>query len=897
MKATHSRDALAEAAARARGHSPFLHRLFDRNSDFFELILADGVVAAHDAISVDAEADIAGALRQARQQLAMATALGDLSGILSFTETVHWLSDFADFAVDRAISVAFAERFDGEEVKGFAAIALGKHGSRELNYSSDVDLILLFDPATLPHRNRDEPQQVAVRIARRIVEILQERTEAGYVFRVDLRLRPSPEATPIALPVNAAISHYESSAEAWERAAFIRARTVGGDREFGDYFLSAIRPFIWRRALDFGAISEIRAMSRRIRDHYAQGQQLGPGYDLKRGRGGIREIEFYAQIHQLIHGGRDETLRAPATLDALAALSEAGQIDAGDAQQLSQSYVLLRTFEHRLQMVEDRQTHSLPPNEAALDNVARLHGLKDGAALLELLAGPVAHAGALYDDLEDEDRGERLPSDSDALENALQAAGFTRTGDGRRRIQGWREGSHATTRSPAAREALEAVLPSLIADFGASPDPLGAINRFDSLLDRLPSAVNFFRLLEARPGLGSLLASILSHSPALADEIARRAELFDGLIDATAFDPPEPLEELTSILRTRSRSGEYQLVLDRMRQLVGEERFALGVQLVCKAADPLDIAGGYARVAEAALAVLADATIAEFGEKHGRVPDSEPVILALGRLGGEALTHASDLDIVYLFTGDHGAESDGERPLGATTYYQRLAQRITAAMSVPTASGPLYEVDTRLRPSGNQGLLAVSLQGFACYHRDNASSWEHMALARARPVFGSDEAREKLSAMIGKILGRPRDAEQLREDVLEMRTRMAGHKRPASALDVKLVEGGLVDLEFCVHFVQLRNGVGVDPRLWEALAAQRDEGLIAPVLVEAHDLMTRLLVTMRLVSPESTAIAEPSRALVARACARADWRDLEIDYEAAREVVRAEWRRLIADEI
>ena len=750
---------------------------------------------------------------------------------------------------------------------------------------------MLFDPETMPH-DGDEPQRVAVRVGRKLTSLLQDRTGDGYVLRVDLRLRPSPEVTPIVLPVDGAISYYESSAEPWERAAFIRARPLAGDKALGERFLAAIKPFIWRRAVDFGAITDLHDISHRIRDHYAQGQRFGPGFDLKRGRGGIREIEFFAQIHQLIHGGREPGLRAPATLDALDALAGAGIIESEDAAKLAENYRLFRTIEHRLQMVDDRQTHELPKSDESLDNVAQLHGLSGGKELLGLLEPKIGFVATLYDGLQG-DSGPRMPADPELLDAVLVECGIRDPVEVRRRIETWRAGKYATTRSKAAQQALEALLPQFLEDIAAAPDPGFVVNRFDALLAKLPSALNIFRLIEARPGLGGMLVAILAHAPALADELSRRVELFDALIDARALDRPPPLDELVAIFRERSAADDYQLGLERMRQIVGEERFALGVQLIETVGDPLEIAAGYARVAEAAIVVLADRAVAEFEAVHGKVPDSELAILALGRLGGRALTHASDLDLVYLFTGDHCAESDGERPLGATAYYQRLAQRVTAALSVPTAAGPLYEVDTRLRPSGNQGLLAVSLASFEQYHRDAAWTWEHMALARSRPVYGSPEARDILSSILAEILARPRDRQRLIGDVRAMRAEIASHKPPSSEFDVKLISGGLVDLEFCVHFLQLATGTGISPEIGKAIAAQIDAGLLDPDMAEAHELLTRMLVTLRLVAPSSRDVPEPSRALVAKACGASDWQALMADCEAKRRIVARRFAALL----
>lgn len=875
----------ADAVGRARNHAPFLAILLDREPDLAAR-LAAGELPNLAEFRADPDAPIMPSLRQARRRLALAAAIGDLSGALDLTAVTCALTAFADHALDAAIRAAILERTPDAEPVGFVALALGKQGSRELNYSSDIDPIFLFDPATLPHREREDAQEAAVRIGKRVLEILQTRDGDGYVLRVDLRLRPSPEATPIALPVEAAIGYYESQALPWERAAFIRARACAGDIALGERFLAAIRPFVWRRALDFGAIGEIRGISRRIRGHH-KGQDFGPGYDLKRGRGGIREIEFFAQIHQLIHGGRDPGLRAPATRDALAALATAGLIGADDASALSDAYVLLRTIEHRVQMVDDRQTHELPSGER-LDNVARLHGLADGDALLDLLRAPVARVGTVYDAIEP-DQAERLPTDGEGLDAALAASGFGDVPAALRRIADWRGSTYPALRSAAAKDALEAVLPGLIAALGQSPEPDAALLRFDALLSRLPSAINVFRLLEARPALAQLLAAILSHAPTLAGALGRRAELLDGLIDATAL---EPVGSVAELMTDMSVAGlPYEAALDHVRRAVGEKRFALGAQIVAGTSDPLDVSAGYARVAEAAIATLTQAAVDEFAAAHGRVPDSEFVILALGRMGGGALTHASDLDLIYLFTGDFRAESDGDKPLGAVLYYNRLAQRVTAALSVATAAGPLYEVDTRLRPSGAQGPLVVSVEGFAKYQREDAWTWEHMALTRARPVFGSDAARAEVATVIADVLAGDRPQRDVVADAVKMRAEMAAHKPPAGPLDAKLLPGGLVDLEFAVHTVQLVQRAGFDHDLTRAIAALAERDLL-PDLREPLHLLTRLLVTLRLVAPDAAEPDATTRALIARAVGAEDWADVLARFEAARQEVSAAWARI-----
>lgn len=895
----------AHALQRARVEAPFLARGLDRLPDLEALLAAgrieDALAAAHKAGLGEPDTGIA--LRRRRLALAVALAIGDLAGALPLARVMGELSTFADHALDAAIIAAIQRRVPDAVPQGFSAIALGKHGAGELNYSSDIDPILLYDPDLLPRRARGDPAEAAQRIARTVVELLGAVTDEGYVFRVDLRLRPAAEVTPLALPFIAAITHYESSALAWERAAFIRARPASGDVAAGQAFLDAIRPFVWRRSLDFGAIAEIGRLTTRIRDHYAGGQAVGPGYDLKRGRGGIREVEFFAQTHQLIHGGRNPALRQRGTRAALDALAEAGIVAAEDAALLGASYDRLRTLEHRLQMIADQQTHSLPTDLAQLDAVARLEGLPSGATLVEELAQISDAVGSRFDGLiATYAPTGAVPVAARPLERELAALGFSEPGPLAARIESWDNGQYRALRSAEAREAFARLRATLLAALAAAPDPDRALLRWEGLLAGLPSAINVFQLLEARPALLGLVMRVLAHAPTLADELARRSDLLDTLIDRSAFDLPGSVESLAAEFRRCEAGDDYQCLLDSVRRKVGEWRFALGVQLIESQQgagwrDPLDVAAALSRIAEAAILVLAEAAQGEFLRPHGRIADSDLVILGLGRLGGAALTHASDLDLVFLFSGDHTQESDGPRPLGSTLYYNRLAQRVIAALSAPTAAGALYEVDVRLRPSGAQGPLAVSLESFARYQREEAWTWEHMALCRARPLSGTDADRSALAAIITQVLHAPREPEKLRADVLAMRAEMAQHKPPAGPLDVKLARGGLVDLEFLVHYLQLREHAALDPHLGCAVAGLGAAGLVPASLRAAHDLLARLLVVVRLVAPDGRYPPEASRAIVARACGEADWPALLAAVLAARRAIAACWHTLFGEDL
>lgn len=886
---------LQDALDRARDHAPYLGMAMQVLPDLTNLLAEDNLEAALDYVRNAGEgaANVRQKLRWEKRALALTLAIGDLAGQLSLTDVITRLSDFADRALDEALADIYATRYPDAPLEGFSVIGLGKHGSRELNYSSDIDPIFLYDPDKIPVRGREEPSDAARRIGQQLVEALNSRDADGYVFRVDMRLRPSPEVSPVALPVEAAISYYESSALAWEQAAYIRSRAAAGDAELGRYFLESINPFIWRRSLDYGAIKNIGSVTAQIRDHYSAGQKFGPGFDLKRGRGGIRETEFYAQMHQLIFGGRQPDLRAPATRDALAALVKAGRIDGDKARVLSESYELYRVIEHRLQMVNDQQTHSLPDTVEDLDRVGRLHGLESGQQLLDLLAPHVDAVGAIYDDLIEPEDDRRLPQDEAKLAAVIGEKNLIEGDSFLQAIKRWRSGKVTALRSSAAHESFEAILPDLVDAIATAPNSTKALARLDSLIEKLPTAINFFRILEARPALLDLLGKILSHAPVLADALAQRAELFDGLIDATALDLPPSVEELVEQFARMEPGDDYQMLLDRVRARVGDKRFALGVQLIEGHHDALEISAGYARVAGAAIQVLTDATISEFEDIHGKVPGGALLILALGRLGGEALTHASDLDLIFLFSGDHGAESDGQRSLGATQYYNRLAARLVTALSVPTAAGPLYEVDTRLRPSGTQGPLAVTLESFYKYQRENAWTWEHMALTRARPVYGNKAARTELQQEICHILRKDREPEQLRKAVRKMRLDIVEHKPPKGPLDTKMMEGGLVDWEFIVHFLQLRTGEALHPQLGKAVRALVAAGHLDADMISAHELMTRLLVALRLMSPDCDFPPETSRALIAKAAGQESWDALLNGYDRARQCVIDEWNRLL----
>lgn len=881
--------ALARAAAAAWAEAPFLKGLIrGRPGTLATLANAgpDAALAAALALARDDGQPIMPRLRTARRDVALVVALADLAGLWPLEQVTAALSDFTDIAIDAAIAAALAER--GAANRGVVALALGKLGSCELNYSSDADLIFLHDPDAIPCRGAEDPGEAAVRIVRRAVAILNDLTPDGYVARIDLRLRPASEITPMSISLAAAEHYYQSEALTWERVAFIRARAVGGDVAMGADFLARIRPFVWRRSLDYTAVRDIQSVSLRIRDHFEGGQAIGPGFDLKRGRGGIREVEFFAQINQLIWGGRAPELRCPATLDGLAALAAADHVPAAEAARLAASYRALRTLEHRLQMRRDEQTHAIPRLIADRHAVARLCGCKDAKALesqLQAITEPVA---AAYDRLIRAATPEATPVPADPKPWLKQHhPGLVKLLPPL--IAAWRQGKYRALKTESARADFEAVLPQLIDRLAAAADPATAAHRLDGLLAGLPAGAQFFALLRANPRLVGLLGNLVGITPVLAEALARDPALFDVMLAPDAFAPLPDADQLAAELARLCRGGGLEDVLDRVRRWTAELRFQLGAQLIEGHAGALAVGRSLADLADAAVRILLPAVAADFAGAHGRVPGGELVVLALGRHGGRAMTHASDLDLVFLFTGHHETLSDGAKPLPASQYFNRLAARLVTALSVPTAAGALYEVDTRLRPWGAKGNLALSIDSFARYQRDEAESWEHMALTRARVVAGPAAAAQ---AVIHDVLAAPRDVATLKKSVLAMRADMAAAKPPQGRFDVKLASGGMVDLEFIVHFRQLASGQGFNPELPLALDELIAAGLLPADLKPAHDFLARLLVWLRLLFAGARvpdALPDPVQAILARALAAANFAGFTDQLAIARQAVRMAW--------
>jgi len=856
-------------AAQLLRHSPYLSGLAARWPDIVALSPQQALGAAHTALGAEcraasSRADIMSALRRAKQKIALLTALADLSGIWDDIRVMQTLSDFADAATAAAADHLLREAHAAGALRlaapktpqkdcGMTIIALGKWGAHELNYSSDIDLMVLFDPLRTPIKDKDAAQNFFIRFTRDLAQMLELQTADGYVFRCDLRLRPDPGAMPLAVSLGTAEIYYGSLGQNWERAAMTKSRPVAGDTRIAADFMRLMTAWIWRRNLDFAAIQDIHSIKRQINAKQSQqggargkGKNENPflGVNVKLGHGGIREIEFYAQTQQLIFGGRDMTLRQSGTLAALTALAAAGHVPEKDRAALHDAYLFLRRIEHRLQMIDDRQTHSLPLQPDDFATLAAFAGYADAAALCADLARHMGYVQKCYAALFVESQtlsqaGGNLvftgvEDDPETLQT-LRGMGFDAPEKVTAAIRGWHHGRYRAVRSERARQILTEITPQLLATLAATPQPDEAFIRFDRFLEKLPSGIPIFSMFAHHPQLLGLVAEIMGTAPALAEWLGTHPQVLDGVISRDFFgrlpnrswleqelahrlSAARPGAPKTPAALDAARPGapktqaaldaahDYQDVLDITRRWAREKRFHAGIHILRQLSKPQDTAAYLSDIAEACLRLLTPAVEAEFARTHGRIKDGHYLLLAMGSFAARRMFTDSDLDIIALYSApDNAAPSDGIKPLSAGPYYIRLTQRLITAITAPTSESILYNVDARLRPAGDDGPLAVSVGSFLDYHNHKAWTWEHMSLIRHRIIYGDAKAAGALSRGIGKILCRQRDENALQKDITEMQARVRKEFGSEDRWNLKYRKGGLMDQLFAVQYLQLKN--------------------------------------------------------------------------------------------
>ena len=786
--------ALLEGAC---GSSPYLKELTSREAHWLPEALQDpeaALAAVFDGCRALEGAQLKPGLRQAKRRVALLTALCDLSGGWQLEQVTSALTDFgalcADVAVKSEIAALIRRRKlpgltedDVETTGGLAILAMGKMGAHELNYSSDIDLICLFDETRFDPDDFHEARQGMVRATKNMSAALSDRTGDGYVFRTDLRLRPDPAVTPVCLAMEAAERYYESLGRTWERAAYIKARPCAGDIAAGEKFLKTLRPFVWRRHLDFAAIQDAHDIRLRIRENKGTGGALHvPGHDMKLGRGGIREIEFFTQTRQLIAGGRDETLRLRGTVEGLAALAGKGWVPQDAADRLSAHYRSHREVEHRIQMVHDAQTHRMPKSEEGIARIACLMD-RDPDDLL-------AEVRTRLEDVHELTEGFFSPGARPAP--AAQSADTAEL-DGAI-IARWP--TYPALRSNRGAQIFERLKPDLLARVAKTAKPAETLVALDGFLAGLPGGVQLFSLFGANPHLIDLLVDIAGTSRELAGFLSRNSAVFDAVIGGSFFDPWPGAGKLRGELAGRLKAEtDYEARLDAARRWCKEWHFRIGVHHLRGLIDGHQAGGQYAELAEVVIAGIAPEVVTHFAQKHGNPPGRGAAVLAMGSMGAGQIHSQSDLDVIVIYDPGGAEMSEGRRPLAARPYFARLTQAFVTALSAPMAQGKLYEVDMRLRPSGTQGPVAVSLAGFTSYQQNEAWTWEHLALTRARVIAGEASLATAIEGFRASFLSQPRERAKVLQEVSEMRTRLAASKPPAGVWDAKNGESRMMDIE------------------------------------------------------------------------------------------------------
>lgn len=916
------------------GNSPFLGQCLLLELPFARDLIREGPDKMFPRLLADIEPQnsditaIMASLRRAKRKAALLIALADISKTWNLNQVTGALSDFAEKSLQIGLSgllreadsegvITLPDSSDPQRDCGYVVLGMGKLGARELNYSSDIDLIVLYDPEKINCPDPDRLRRDLVRMTRALMRILDERTADGYVFRTDLRLRPDPGATQLAIPVQAAEDYYESMGQNWERAAMIKARPVAGDLTLGAEFLHNLRPYVWRRNLDFAAIEDIHSIKRQITAHRGGGVVAVNGHNVKLGRGGIREIEFFAQTQQLIWGGRNPDLRGQKTCATLLALAEHGHILEETANELIEAYHYLRGVEHRIQMVDDAQTHDIPQSDDDVRALAIFLGYETDAAfrreLLHYLELVEQHYAALFEDSADLGAGGALvftgaDDHPDTVKN-LEDMGFIDARTVSSIIRVWHHGRYNATRSERSRQLLTEMAPRLLGAFADTADPNATLIRFDSFLQGLPAGVQLFSLFAANPSLLDLVAEIMGTAPHMSDWLRRNPSCLDAVLTPDFFEPADGTDPFMDPLsRSLAQASDLQDVMDAVRLWTNDNRFQIGVQLLRGLTDGAGAGTVLSAIADAAITALWLKVQEEFADQHGRVPGGVMAILAFGKLGGREMAPRSDLDLVFVYDHDPDAVgSDGDRPLAPSLYFTRLSQRLISAISAQTAEGSLYEIDMRLRPSGNKGPIASRLEGFDRYHAESAWTWENMALTRARIVDSPPELAQKISTILTRTLIHPRDVGALRNDVATMRARIAQEHDGQSPWDIKYRPGGLIDIEFIAQFLMLRHAADnagvLSTNTFEALENLSDATYLdasdAQILLETLRLWQKLQCILRLTAENSARETEMTigqRNLLVQVGGAQDFDALEADMNAAAGRVRSIFDKIIERE-
>lgn len=875
-----------EVVAAAMQLSPYLHVCAKKEPKFLAEAFSEGFSEAFNKLlshtgsagqQAGSEAEMMEILRIAKRRAALLCAVADLSGEWQDLVVTRALSDFARATLRAAFDFILLQNHNGGKIElsdinspqtdcGLVVLALGKFGADELNYSSDIDLIVFHEDRPGMKLLSDDPITLLNRMAKQLIKIMQERTGDGYVFRTDLRLRPDPASTPLVIPVEAALNYYEGQGQNWERAAMIKASPVAGDIASADAFLEELTPFIWRKYLDFAAIQDVHSIKRQIHAHKGHGEIKVLGHNIKLGRGGIREIEFFAQTQQLIAGGRNPDLREKQTIRALEALAGMGWIEASTTDDLTRAYWFLRNLEHRLQMIDDAQTHILPEDKKDFKQLAALCGYRDDTkfsrAIEAVFRRVEQHYAGLFETAPElSSVGGNLVftggSDDPGTVETLKNMGFRQPVEIIKTVRNWHVAKLPALQASAAREMLTELVPDLLKAFSAASDPDSVLYTFDRFISGLPAGIQLFAILKSNPKLNELLVRILIGAPALAEQISRKPHVFDSMLEPQyEGDIPSRASLKETLSASLSRAHSYEMKLDAARRFFMEVRFQISCRFFASSLDHYETAVALSNLAEVLISQMLETVQDEFASIHGHVPGAQTCILAMGRLGSRELTAGSDLDLIFLYDFDSSIiQSDGEKPLDPTLYYVRLIKRFITAMSAPTAEGSLYQLDFRLRPSGNAGPLATQVDGFLKYQQEEAWIWEAQSLTRARAVAGDRELMERVENSIPEILALRAGEADLKAEIFKMRMLIEKEKGTDLVWDMKNGKGGLLDIEFVAQWLVLACGKAEAPPIGTSAILETLGSIILEPDEQVH-LLTAFKTQCRILHLQRVCIGE-----------------------------------------
>jgi glutamate-ammonia-ligase adenylyltransferase len=890
-------------------------------------------------------------LRIFRKQEMLRIGLRDLLGKADLQEVVAELSNLAEACLQKAYEWAdaalqkrygrpFITRPDKTTIpSGFAIIAMGKLGGRELNFSSDVDLMYVYrsdgetEGVKYPDgmvKNRITNHQYFIKLAEKLSAAIGEKTEDGFVFRVDLRLRPEGQRGPLAQSLGGYEIYYESWGQTWERSALLKARPVAGDEAVGREFMDRIGPFVYRKYLDYGAITEIRDMKQKINKDV---EQKGRTHrDVKLGYGGIREIEFVIQALQLIYAGRDRTLREKNALKALHTLSQKGLITYQEHADLSKAYIFLRTVEHRIQILDDLQTQTLPAEPGDLRTLARRTGFleqgKEAELLLREYTNYTRMVRGIYDELfaftgeegapETKEGEFELLLDPDSTEQEASALlskyHFRDPGKAYRNLLLLREGSAFVHQTPRSRKLFHDIFPPLFQEIISSPDPDMALNHLESFLAVQGSWEAFQSLVKLDVSAVKILIAIFANSEYLSRMLVSRPVYLQNLLESRRTAGAGTYElfwrELHDAL---DKAGDIPLKLDALRRFKHQEEIRIGMSDLLSDLPQRAVSRDLSKLAEVCLDAALGIAVAEVANRYGiQASVSGLSIIGAGKLGGRELTYGSDLDILFVYSESRA----GATPSGMTVseFFSKVAEKTISYLSTLTREGLVFRVDTRLRPTGSKGPLVQSIDAFKSYYASKAETWERQALLRTRFVAGDRNVGEDFINVLQDLLYQDRERAVLAHDILSMRKRMEEEigKESATSYNIKQGAGGLVDIEFIVQYLQLLHGkrhrwVRV-PGTYNALRALWKEKLLSsddyPVLARAYQFIRQLESRMRIVSNQATSILskDPKKLhLLARRMGYTDegslaGKKLLNDYQLLNQQVRLLFEKLLQQE-